>query len=77
MKNRLLKIFKNGDKKRVKFLKPIHNLGEKTNGLTTLELRRDLIYALANRFPKYKEPIMREWNIYKQRKERTPFKMER
>lgn len=59
------------EKQKVKFLKPIHKPGEKTNDLTTLELRKQLIDALANRFPEYKKEIMEEWNVYRMKKEIT------
>lgn len=60
---------KSGEKQKVKFLKPIHKPGEKTNELTTLELRKQLIDALIKRFPEYQNEIMQEWTIYKSAKE--------
>jgi predicted transcriptional regulator len=60
-----------GQKLKVKFLKPIHKNGDKTNNLTTLGLRQELIIALSKRFPEYEKTIMKEWNIYKNRKEKT------
>lgn len=57
-----------GKKQKVKFLKPIHSPCEKTNDLTTLELRDELIKSLISKFPDYKSEIMEEWKIYKERK---------
>ena len=62
---------KSGEKQKVKFLKPIHKPGEKTNELTTLELRKQLVDALAKRFPEYKKEIMEQWDIYKSKKSLT------
>jgi hypothetical protein len=59
-----------GGKWKVKFLKPIHKMGAKTNDLTTVELRRDLVNALIKKFPEYQTDIAKEWKFYEKRKER-------
>ncbi|MFT4283196.1 MAG: hypothetical protein ACMXX6_02105, partial [Candidatus Woesearchaeota archaeon] len=59
-------------KYKVKFLKPVHKTGDKTNELTTLELRRDLVNALIKKFPEFESQINREWEIYEKRKTPRP-----
>jgi CHAT domain-containing protein len=64
-----LRVFvEGGGHHKVKFLQPIHKFGEKTNELTTLELRKDLVDSLITKFPQYETAIMKEWNIYEKRK---------
>jgi hypothetical protein len=60
-----------GGKYKVKFLKPIHKPGDKTNDLETVALRKDLIDALLKKFPEYEKVIMQEWTLYQKRKEKT------
>ncbi len=59
-------------KYKVKFLKPVHKTGDKTNELTTLELRRDLVNALIKKFPEFETHINREWEVYEKRKTPRP-----
>jgi hypothetical protein len=69
--NTLRVAIEGGGKYKVKFLKPIHKAGEKTNDLETVALRRDLINALLKKFPEYEKVIMQEWNMYQKRKEKN------
>ena len=66
-------------KYKVKFLKPIHKAGDKTNDnteLSTVELRRDLINKLTEKFPEYKVGIIKEWDKYELRKNNTVDKID-
>jgi hypothetical protein len=64
-----------GQKLKVKFLRPISKPNEENTGLSTLELRKQLIEALEERFPMYQNEIRKEWDIYQKRKETTKHKI--
>ena len=54
---------------KVKFLKPIHRFGEKTNDFTTLQLKEELMKEIIKKFPSCKEEINIQFNEYKMYKE--------
>jgi hypothetical protein len=70
-----LRFVQGQDKSKVKFLRPIFSVKDKSKDkanksyLTTLQLKQELISSLTEKFPEYQGAIMKEWNLYKTRKE--------